>query len=138
MQLPGTIAYTCNASALIKPQGLLEGLRAIKSHFNSSQGNKEAKMSFFCRLSRKHYWCIPHRTADKRLVQVCYECGAERPVHEFHDEFAAERLNQSLTSARTEIAKLSSARLEDSSMAQAKRERIAVGQGQSPKFQLVK
>jgi hypothetical protein len=43
-------------------------------------------MSFFCRLSRKHYWCTPHRTADNRLVQVCYECGAERPARELHKE----------------------------------------------------
>lgn len=26
-----------------------------------------------------HYWGIPHeRPSDKRLVQICYECGAER------------------------------------------------------------
>jgi hypothetical protein len=28
-----------------------------------------------------HYWGIPHsRTLDNRLVQTCYECGAEREV----------------------------------------------------------
>ena len=28
-----------------------------------------------------HYWGIPHsRTMDNRLVQTCYECGAEREV----------------------------------------------------------
>ena len=28
-----------------------------------------------------HYWGIPHeRPADKRLVQTCYECGAERLI----------------------------------------------------------
>jgi hypothetical protein len=28
-----------------------------------------------------HYWGIPHtRTTDNRLVQTCYECGAERQV----------------------------------------------------------
>jgi len=28
-----------------------------------------------------HYWGIPHpRTADDRLIQTCYECGAEREV----------------------------------------------------------
>jgi hypothetical protein len=43
-------------------------------------------MSFFCRLSRRHYWCIPHRSDDHRLVQVCYECGSERPVRELHKE----------------------------------------------------
>jgi hypothetical protein len=43
-------------------------------------------MSFFCRLTRRHYWCTPHRSADNRLVQVCYECGAERPARELHNE----------------------------------------------------
>lgn len=43
-------------------------------------------MSFFCRLSRRHYWCTPHRSEDHRLIQVCYECGAERPVRELHKE----------------------------------------------------
>jgi hypothetical protein len=29
----------------------------------------------------KHYWGIPHeRDADKRLIQTCYECGAEREI----------------------------------------------------------
>jgi hypothetical protein len=96
-------------------------------------------MSIFCRLSRKHYWCTPHRSADKRLVQVCYECGAERPAREFHDDFAAERLNHSLTSARTEVVKLSTPRLiDESSPASASQERIAVGQGRARKFLLVK
>lgn len=28
-----------------------------------------------------HYWGIPHPgTNDRRLVQTCYECGAERVV----------------------------------------------------------
>ena len=28
-----------------------------------------------------HYWGIPHeRPADKRLIQTCYECGAERAI----------------------------------------------------------
>ncbi len=43
-------------------------------------------MSLFCRLSGKHYWSIPHRTDDNRLVKVCYECGAERPVVEVYKE----------------------------------------------------
>jgi hypothetical protein len=49
-------------------------------------------MSFFCRLSRRHYWCTPHRSEDHKLVQVCYECGAERPVRELHLERIDERL----------------------------------------------
>lgn len=96
-------------------------------------------MSFFCRLSRKHYWCIPHRSADKRLIQVCYECGAERPVHDFQDDFAVERFNHSLASARTQAAKLSSERVvEESSQSSASQERIAVGQHSTRKFLLVK
>ena len=43
-------------------------------------------MSFFCRLSRKHYWSIPHRNESQLLVHVCYECGAERPARELHME----------------------------------------------------
>lgn len=28
-----------------------------------------------------HYWGIPHpRSTDSRIVQTCYECGAEREV----------------------------------------------------------
>ena len=94
-------------------------------------------MSFFCRLSRKHYWCTPHRSADKRLVQVCYECGAERPAREFHDEIAAERLNHSLTAARTAVVKLSTPRLTEESPP-ASQERIAVGQGRAGKLLLIK
>ena len=43
-------------------------------------------MSFFCRLSRKHYWGIPHRNDEQLLVQVCYECGSEREAREIHKE----------------------------------------------------
>jgi hypothetical protein len=43
-------------------------------------------MSFFCRLSRKHYWSVPHRNDAKVLVHVCYECGAEREARELHKE----------------------------------------------------
>ena len=28
-----------------------------------------------------HYWGIPHsRSTDNRLIQTCYECGADREV----------------------------------------------------------
>jgi len=94
-------------------------------------------MSIFCRLSRKHYWCTPHRSADRRLVQVCYECGAERQARGFQDDVATERLNHSLTSARTEVAKLVTPRLGESE-ASAGQERLAVGQGRERKFLLVK
>ena len=92
-------------------------------------------MSFFCRLSRRHYWCTPHRSADRRLVQVCYECGAERPAHDFQDDLATERLNQSIISARTEVGKLG----RDQSLGSAvDQEPIAVGQRSTLRFLLVK
>lgn len=62
-------------------------------------------MSFFCRLSRRHYWCTPHRSSDKRLIQVCYECGAERPARELLDDLAPERLNHSLASAKSRLSR---------------------------------
>ncbi len=96
-------------------------------------------MSFFCRLSRKHYWCTPHRSADGRLVQVCYECGSERPAREFHDDFASERLNHSLATAKTEAAKFSSLHLmEEPPRVLSGRERVAVGERRGWKFLLVK
>jgi len=63
-------------------------------------------MSFFCRLSRKHYWCTPHRSADNRLIQVCYECGSERPARELHKEVATEHSTPSVA-ARTDLVGLS-------------------------------
>ncbi|MFP5261930.1 MAG: hypothetical protein ACLGJB_08505 [Blastocatellia bacterium] len=31
--------------------------------------------------NHSHYWGVPHpRSTDNRLIQVCYECGAERRV----------------------------------------------------------
>jgi len=28
-----------------------------------------------------HYWGVPHpRVRDNRLIQICYECGAEREI----------------------------------------------------------
>lgn len=96
-------------------------------------------MSFFCRLSRKHYWCTPHRSADGRLIQVCYECGSERPAREFHDDFAAERLTLRLAYAKTEAKRMSSAYLTDPQPALPEEaEPIAVGQHRARKFMLVK
>lgn len=60
-------------------------------------------MTFFCRLSGRHYWCTPHRSSDKKLIQVCYECGAERPASELVDELAAERFNHKLASAKSQL-----------------------------------
>jgi hypothetical protein len=96
-------------------------------------------MSFFCRLSRKHYWCIPHRSADNRLVQVCYECGAERPAREFNNEIAGERFNQAVASARSDLRKMTPRRIDDEPPQRLPaQERIAVGQGRTSKLSLVK
>ena len=59
---------------------------------NIMRGNKDAreflltteektmKLLAFLR-NHAHYWGVPHpRTLDNRLVQTCYECGAEREV----------------------------------------------------------
>lgn len=93
-------------------------------------------MSIFCRLSGKHYWSVPHRETDRRLVQVCYECGSERTLREFHDDIATERLNQSLSSARSEVAKLSTGPLMDGFSSND--DRVAVGEVRVRKFLLVK
>ena len=89
-------------------------------------------MSFFCRLSGRHYWCIPHRSANHSLVQVCYECGAERPARELLDDLAPERLNHSLAAAKSQLAR-ASGRVVDS----ANRDQGAA-QDRSRKFALVK
>lgn len=58
-------------------------------------------MTLFCKLSRKHYWCVPHRADDHRLVQVCYECGAERAARELHTEELPEGVHRTLANAIT-------------------------------------
>ena len=31
--------------------------------------------------NHRHYWGIPHlRPTDRKLIQTCYDCGAEREV----------------------------------------------------------
>ena len=56
-------------------------------------------MTLFCKLSRKHYWCTPHRSEDQRLVQVCYECGAERPARELHTEKLPDGVHRTVATA---------------------------------------
>src|SRR4051794_4908432 len=100
---------------------------------------EEAGMTLFCRLSRKHYWCTPHRTADNRLMQVCYECGAERPARELHDEIFIERTAHAVAAAKVGLAKLSAQRIDDEPPQRVVNEsRVAVGQGFARKFTLVK
>jgi hypothetical protein len=95
-------------------------------------------MSFFCRLSGKHYWSIPHRSADKRLVQVCYECGAERPIPELRDEIAIERFNHALASAKAEVSKLSTSPVLEEAIQRSTQERIAMGQRRTGNLLLLK
>jgi hypothetical protein len=96
-------------------------------------------MSFFCRLTRKHYWCTPHRSADGRLVQFCYECGSERPAREFHDDIASERLSLRLASAKTEAKRMSVSYVTEAPEPVPNEvEPIAVGQRRTRKFILVK
>ena len=95
-------------------------------------------MSFFCWLSRKHYWSIPHRTADKHLVQVCYECGAERPARELHNEMAAEWLRHSMATAKLEVPKLRAVPPTERTSPTEIRVRPAAGQAGSRKLVAVK
>ena len=60
-------------------------------------------MTLFCKLSRRHYWSIPHRADDHRLVQVCYECGAERAARELHTEKLPEGVHRTLATATTNL-----------------------------------
>jgi hypothetical protein len=47
-----------------------------------SQQFREAVMNLFSLLTHHtHYWGLPHeRPADKRLIQICFVCGAEREL----------------------------------------------------------
>ncbi len=96
-------------------------------------------MTLFCWLSRRHYWCTPHRSAENQLVQVCYECGAERLARELHDEVFTERVNDSLAAARSSLARLASQRIDEEPPQRIiSNAHIAVGQGHARKFTLVK
>jgi hypothetical protein len=96
-------------------------------------------MSLFCRLSRRHYWCTPHRSIDNRLVQVCYECGAERPVPELHHDVDLARQLRSLPGIQAESRRKAVPRVVSQPAASEayEQERIAVGEGR-PRFLLVK
>ena len=85
-------------------------------------------MSFFCRLTRRHYWCTPHRSSENKLIQVCYECGAERPARELLDDLAPERLSHSLNSARSHLSGSvgNSGSTRDLTAAQARPKRLAL------------
>jgi hypothetical protein len=43
-------------------------------------GQEYMKILAFLR-NHYHYWGVPHpRSRDNRLIQTCYECGAEREI----------------------------------------------------------
>ena len=90
-------------------------------------------MSLFCRLSGKHYWCTPHRSEDDRLVQVCYECGAERPARELHKEALLESKSASITTlipnSKRRAAVPRPIIQQPVPVADTSRERVAVAQG---------
>jgi hypothetical protein len=88
-------------------------------------------MSIFCRLSRKHYWCTPHRSEDDRLIQVCYECGAERPARELN---LASRGAGSLKAYPRPVDESLAEPISHSRV----REKVAVGERRARKFVIVK
>ena len=93
-------------------------------------------MTLFCKLSRKHYWCIPHRSSvDHRLVQVCYECGAERPARELHTEDLPDGVHGTQTTATSNLTHVvaKSSRTERPQPA-----RMAIGQTALGRLTLVK
>lgn len=61
-------------------------------------------MSIFCRLLRKHYWGTPHRESNNKLIQVCYECGAERPASDLYNEVSLWNSFESRRADLNEIA----------------------------------
>ena len=102
--------------------------------------HKVRNMSFFCRLTRRHYWCTPHRSAaDNRLIQVCYECGAERLASDFSNEISTEWLKHSMASAKAELANLPTKHSAERSVAHSTTpEPVAVGQRHTGKLFVVK
>ena len=96
-------------------------------------------MTLFCKLSRKHYWCTPHRSEDHRLVQVCYECGAERPARELHTEKLPEGVHHTLTNATTNLTHIvARSSKPQRPMLRRSEPRLALGQATMTRLTLVK
>jgi len=96
-------------------------------------------MILFCKLSRKHYWCTPHRSEDHRLVQVCYECGAERPARELHTEALPEGVHHTLTTATSDLTRVVARPGKSQRPPYPRSEpRIAIGQAAMTRLTLVK
>lgn len=96
-------------------------------------------MTLFCKLSRKHYWCTPHRSEDHRLVQVCYECGAERPARELHTEKLPDGVHRTLATAPNNLTHIvvRAPRIERPQHRRSE-PRIAIGQATLSRLTLVK
>jgi hypothetical protein len=51
----------------------------VVGRLKAEEGNRMNLMAFF--HYHTHYWGVPHpRETDNKLIQTCYECGAEREV----------------------------------------------------------
>jgi len=73
------------------------------------------------------------------LIQVCYECGAERLASELSNEISNEWLKQSIASAKAELANLPTKHsAERSATRPASPEPVAVGQRATGKLFVVK
>jgi len=57
-------------------------------------------------MGHKHYWGIPHvDEKDKRLIQICYECGARRLVQaDLQPSFTPERPGPITASSGSAVA----------------------------------
>jgi len=92
-------------------------------------------MTLFCKLSRKHYWGMPHRAEDRRLVQVCYECGAERQARELHTEQLPDGVHRTQATTTT---KLTHVVVKSPRSERPQHPRLAIGQAALSRLTLVK
>jgi hypothetical protein len=95
-------------------------------------------MTLFCKLSRKHYWCTPHRSEDHRLVQVCYECGAERQARELHTEELPDGVHHTSTTATADLTRVARSGKPQRPPYRRSEPRIAIGQATLTRLTLVK
>ncbi len=95
-------------------------------------------MTLFCKLSRKHYWCTPHRSEDQRLVQVCYECGAERPARELHTEKLPDGVHRTVATATWNLTGGIARPVKLERPLRRNDQRIAIGQSTLTRLTLVK
>jgi len=74
-------------------------MRGNKNPEEVLSATEETKMGLLAFLrNHAHYWGVPHpRALDNRLVQTCYECGAEREVKIELRPAAAEQITLPIT-----------------------------------------